>query len=187
MAGRERGVPPTLEGHVPAETAERSREYTLAKGRLGLVSMALSSAVTLIALFSGILPWLDRALSALGLRGANLFVGYLVVLGLAAAVLGAPALALRDLRRSRPASASTGARCAPGWPTAARASASRSGWASRPVGRVALHGFSGALWWLWLFAFLPPSRWSSSGLYPSVIAPIFNRFEPLARGSSGID
>ena len=89
-AARARGVPPTLEGQVPADTVERSRAYTLAKGRFALVSMGASAVVTLVALFSGVLPWLDRALSGLGLGGANLFVAFLVVLGLASAAVGTP-------------------------------------------------------------------------------------------------
>ena len=181
-AGRERGVPPTLEGHVPAKTAERSREYTLAKGRLGLVNMALSSAVTLIALFSGILPWLDRALSALGLRGASLFVGYLVVLGLAAAALGIP-LSIYEtfVLEARFGFNRMTARL---WMADQLRGLLLSAAIGIPVlyAAYALMRFSGPLWWVWLFAFLTAFQLAILWAYPVLIMPLFNRFEPLPEG-----
>jgi STE24 endopeptidase len=181
-AGRERGIPPTLEGHVPAETAVRSREYTLTKGRFALVSLALSAAVTLIALFSGVLPWLDLALTARGLGGANLFVGYLVVLGLSGAVLGIPLslygtfvlearfgfnrmtlrLWIADQVKGLLVSAAIGV----------------------PVlyAAYALMRFTGSYWWVWLFAFLAAFQVAMLWAYPVLIMPLFNRFEPLPDG-----
>jgi STE24 endopeptidase len=182
VAGRERGVPPTLQGHVPAETAERSREYTLAKGRVGLVSLALSSAVTLVALFSGVLPWLDRALSALGLGGANLFAGYLAVLGLAAAALGIP-LSIYEtfVLEARFGFNRMTARL---W----AADQLKGLLLSAVIGVPALYAtyalmrFTGPLWWVWLFAFLAAFQLAMLWAYPVLIMPLFNRFEPLPEG-----
>src|SRR4051794_20970689 len=87
---RARGVPPALVGRVDPAVADRSRAYTLANGRFALLSMSASAAVSLLALLSGLLPWLDRTLSGAGLGGAHLFVGFLVVLAAGSAVLGLP-------------------------------------------------------------------------------------------------
>jgi len=181
-AGRERGVPPTLQGHVPPETAERSRAYTLAKGRHALISMAASSAVTLAALFSGVLPWLDRVLAGLGLGGANLFAGYLVVLGLASALLGTPlslygtfVLEARfGFNRMTPRL----------WVADQLKGLALSGAIGIPVlyATYALMRFTGSLWWLWLFGFLTAFQVAMLWAYPVLIMPRFNRFEPLPEG-----
>ncbi len=181
-AERERGVPPTLAGHVPAETAERSRAYTLAKGRFALVSMAWSSALTLVALFSGVLPWLDGAISGLGLGGANLFVAFLVVLGLCGALLGVP-LSLYGtfvlegrfgFNRMTPRL----------WLADQLKGLALSGLIGIPVlyATYGLMRFTGSLWWLWLFGFLTAFQVARLWAYPVLIMPRFNRFEPLPEG-----
>lgn len=181
-ARRERGVPPALAGHVPAETAERSRAYTLDKGRFALASMAWSSAVTLVALFSGVLPWLDRALSGLGISGANLFVTFLVVLGLVGALVGLPPSvygtfvleARHGFNRMTPRL----------WVADQLKGLAISGAIGVPLlyTTYALMRFSGSLWWLWLFGFLAAFQVAMLWAYPVLIMPRFNRFEPLPEG-----
>jgi STE24 endopeptidase len=181
-AGRERGVPPTLEGHVPAETAERSRSYTLAKGRLALVSMALSAAITLAALFSGVLPWLDRALSALGLAGAHLFVVYLVVLALAGALLGIPlSLYGTFVLEARFGFNRTTRRL---WIADQLKGLVISGLIGIPVlyATYALMRYTGSFWWVWLFAFLATFQVTMLWAYPVLIMPLFNRFQRFPEG-----
>src|SRR5512143_1306217 len=80
---RARGVPASLAGRMAPEVADRSRAYALANGRLALAHDGWSAALTLFALFSGVLPWLDRALRGAGLAGAHLFVAYLLLLSAA--------------------------------------------------------------------------------------------------------
>ncbi|HET7826339.1 MAG TPA: M48 family metallopeptidase, partial [Anaeromyxobacter sp.] len=87
---RSSGVPAVLAGHIDDATAQRSRAYTLANGRFGLVEGMAGAALTLVVLFSGVLPWLHRALSAQGLSGAHRFVAYLAVLSLASSVVALP-------------------------------------------------------------------------------------------------
>jgi hypothetical protein len=42
--------------------------------------------------------------------------------------------------------------------------------------------FSGAHWWLWLFAFLVVVQVLLLWAWPTLIAPLFNRFQPLPEG-----
>lgn len=181
-AARAAGVPRALEGRVDAVVAERSRAYTLANGRFALVHGAFGAAVTLAVLFSGVLPRLDAALARAGLSGANLFVAFLAVL--------AAGLSLVDV----PFSA---------WHTfvvESRFGFNRTGWrlwlADRAKGLVLsivlgaplLYGtyafmrFTGALWWLWLFGFLTAFQVLLLWAWPTLIAPLFNRFTPLPDG-----
>jgi STE24 endopeptidase len=182
-AARARGVPPTLEGHVSPDTAERSRAYTLAKGRFTVFSMLFSSLLTLVALFSGLLPWLDRALSALGLGGANLFVVFLAALALASTVVGAP-LALYGtfvLEARFGFNRMT--------PRLWIADQLKGLFISALVGIPVLYAsyglirFTGSFWWLWLFGFLAAFQVAMLWAYPVLIMPRFNRFEPLPEGA----
>ena len=163
-------------------TAEKSRAYTLDKGRFALVSMAWSSAITLVALFSGVLPWLDRALSGLGISGANLFVAFLVVLGLASALVGLPLFvygtfvleARHGFNRMTPRL----------WFADQLKGLAISGAIGVPLlyATYALMRFTGSLWWLWLFGFLAAFQVAMLWAYPVLIMPRFNRFDPLPEG-----
>jgi STE24 endopeptidase len=181
-AVRERGVPPTLAGHVPAETADRSRAYTLAKGRFALVSMAWSSAITLFALFSGVLPWLDRALSGVGLGGANLFVVFLVALALASALLGLPlSLYGTFVLEARFGFNRTTPRL---WLADRLKGLAVSAAVGIPVlyASYALMRFTGSWWWVWLFGFLAAFQIAMLWAYPVLIMPLFNRLGALPEG-----
>ncbi len=177
-----RGVPAALAGAVDAGTAERSRAYTLANGRFALVEGITGAALTLAVLFSGVLPWLDGALARAGVGGANRFVAFLGLLALASSVVWLPFGAWRTFvlearfgfNRTRP----------------------RTWLADRAKGLLvevalgvpllyAVYGFmrfAGRLWWVWLFVFLSAFQLFMLWLYPAVIAPLFNRFQPLPDG-----
>jgi STE24 endopeptidase len=182
-ARQSRGVPAPLRGRVEDDVAERSRSYTLAKGRFALVSLALSAAATLVALFSGLLPWLDRALRGAGLTGAHLFVVYLCALALAGGVLGLPLSvygtfvleARYGFNRTRPAQ----------WLKDRLLGLAVALALGVPL-LYAAYGFmrfTGALWWLWLWAFLAGWQVLMQWLVPTFIAPLFNRFDPLPEGA----
>ena len=177
-----RGVPPALAGAVDAGTAERSRAYTLANGRFGLVEGLLGAAVTPAVLFSGILPWLDAALARAGLEGAHRFVAYLALLAAASSVVWLPLGVWRTFvlearfgfNRTRPRT----------W----IADRAKSLFLQLAIGIPLLYAvygfmrFTGRLWWVWLFAFLSAFQLFLAWLYPTVIAPLFNRFAPLPDG-----
>lgn len=179
---RSRGVPAPLRGRVDEATAARSRDYTLAKGRFALVAIALGAAATLLALFTGVLPWLDRAILAAGLDGSHQFVAYLSVLSLAAGALGLPFAAWRTFvlearfgfNRTTPRT----------WLVDRAKSLLVQAALGLPL-LYAVHAFfrfTGPRWWIWLFAFLVAFQVFVLWLYPVVIAPLFNRFTPLPEG-----
>jgi len=176
-------VPPPLAGRVDAETARRSRDYTVARIRLSLAAGAWSSALTLAALLSGALPALDDALHRLGLAGAHRFVAFLALLFTALSLAQLPfslygtfvlearfdfnrtalSLWLRDRLKGLALAAGLGL----------------------PL-LYAAHAFfawAGAVWWLWVFALLALVQLLLSWLWPAFIAPLFNRFAPLPAGA----
>jgi STE24 endopeptidase len=178
-----RGVPPALAGAVDAGTAERSRAYTLANGRFALVEGLTGAALTLAVLFSGLLPWLDGALARSGVEGAHRFVAFLGLLALASSVVWLPFAAWRTFvletrfgfNRTKPR----------GW-IADRAKGLLVELALGVPLLFAVYGFmrfTGRLWWVWLFVFLSVVQLFMLWLYPAVIAPLFNRFQPLPDGA----
>jgi STE24 endopeptidase len=175
-------VPPALAARVDADTARRTRAYTLAKGRFALVQGLVDAAVTLALLFSGLLPAIDAALARHGLAGAHRSVAFLVALSVVTSLLGLPfalygtfvlearfgfnrttfALWLKDRLKGLALGAVIGL----------------------PL-LYAVYGFyalAGRAWWLWLFAFLTAVQIALVWLYPTVIAPLFNTFAPLPDG-----
>jgi STE24 endopeptidase len=180
---RSDGVPAVLAGHVDAATADRSRAYTLANGRFGLVDRLAGAALTLAVLFSGVLPWLDRALAARGVSGAHRFVAYLALLSLASSLVSLPFRLYRTfVLEARFGFNRTRLRT---WLADRAKSFAVEAALGIPL-LYAVYGFmrfTGSLWWIWLFGFLAVVQLFLLWLYPVVIAPLFNRFEPLPDGA----
>jgi STE24 endopeptidase len=175
-------VPAALAGQVDAETARRTHAYTLARARLGILLGFYGAALTLVLLFSGLMPALDAALARHGLHGAHRSAAFLVALGALSALANLPfslygtfvleqrfgfnrttwRLWLRDRAKGLALGAVLGL----------------------PL-LYATYGFyalAGRAWWLWLFAFLMLVQIAMVWAYPTLIAPLFNRFAPLPEG-----
>jgi STE24 endopeptidase len=180
---RARGVPAPLEGAIEASHAERSRAYTLTNGLLGLVEGLAGAVLTLAVLLSGILPWLDRWLVSHGVVGAHRFVAYLALLSLGSSIVMLPFGAYRTFgvearfgfNRTTPRT----------WLEDRLKSVLVQAVLGIPL-LYAVYGFmrfTGHLWWLWLFGFLVAFQLFVVWLYPTFIAPLFNRFTPLPDGA----
>jgi STE24 endopeptidase len=176
------GAPPALAAFVDDATADRSRAYTLANGRLGLVEGTMGAALVLVVLFSGVLPWLDRALAGRGLSGAHRFVAYLVVLSLASSVADLPFRLYRTfVLEARFGFNRTTLRT---WLADRAKSLAISAALGLPLlyAIYAFMRFTGGFWWIWLFAFLAVFQLFLLWLFPTFVAPLFNRFDPLPEG-----
>ncbi len=176
-------VPAAFEGTVALEAHQRAADYTLAKGRLGLLSMAFSAAVLLGWTLLGGLDALNTTLrDALIDRWGTL--PYQLALLAAFTVIGAlielpfewvstfrveqrfgfnrmtPRLFFTDLVKSAAVGAAIGL----------------------PIAALILWimGATGSLWWLWAWGAWVAFNLLLLVIYPTVIAPMFNKFEPLA-------
>jgi STE24 endopeptidase len=180
--GAARGVPSSLAGWVSEETAERSRAYTLARGKLGLVAGTAAAAFTLLLLLSGALPAIDRALAAAGLEGAHRFVAFLAAVTLLLGLAGIPAsLWSTFVLEARFGFNRTTPRL---WLVDHAKGLLVQAALGIPL-LYAVHAFfarTGRHWWIWLFGFVAAVQLVLTWLYPAVIAPLFNRFSPLAEG-----
>jgi STE24 endopeptidase len=176
-------VPEAFKGVVDEATYAKSAQYTLAKGRLDQVEATCNSAVLLLALFSGVLPW--------GFHGLTQWLGGSAWAGAAFLLLTAIALSLPGLPLN--------------WYDQFRLE-ERFGFNTRTpklwwidrlkllllgiilgyplLGLVLkLVEWTGPWWWLWAWAALLGFQLLIVVLAPVVILPLFNKFTPLPEGS----
>jgi len=175
-------VPAALAGQVDPETARRSRAYTLARGRFGILHGFYGAALTLVLLFSGLMPALDAALARHGLGGAHRAVVFLVALSALSALANLPfSLYGTFVLEQRFGFNRTTFRL---WLKDRLKGLLLAALIGLPL-LYAMYGFfalTGRAWWLWLFAFLTAVQIVMVWLYPTVIAPLFNEFAPLPEG-----
>jgi STE24 endopeptidase len=183
VAAHRAQVPPAFAGSVTLQAHQKAADYTLAKGRHGLLAAAFGSALLLAWTLLGGLDLLNTLLrDALWPRWGGM--AYQLALLSAFAVLGSLVelpldwystfrieqrfgfnrmtitLWLADLAKGALVGAVVGLPLAAGvlWIMAA----------------------AGGLWWLWAWVAWVAFNLVLLVLYPTVIAPIFNKFEPLA-------
>jgi len=183
VAAHRGAVPPAFAPNVTLEGHQKAADYTLVKSRFGLLAMAFSAVVLLGWTLLGGLGALDSVVrDAVYPRFGGLV--YQLALLTAFVVLGALLdlpfelystfrieqrfgfnrmtlkLYLADMLKGALVGAVIG------WPIAAL--------------MLWIMGATGALWWLWAWGAWMAFNILVLVLYPTVIAPLFNKFEPLA-------
>ena len=172
-------VPAPFAERIPLAAHQKAADYTLAKARLGLLDMALGAAVlvgwTLMGgldlLNQALLSWLGGGMAQqLALLAAFALISGLIDLPLSLAqTFGVEQrfgfnqmtwrLWLSDLLKSALVSTLIGL----------------------PIAALILWlmGAAGPLWWLWAWGAWMGFNVLLMWIYPSFIAPLFNRFQPL--------
>nr|WP_315426501.1 M48 family metallopeptidase [uncultured Albidiferax sp.] len=179
VAQHRNNVPAAFASHITLAAHQKAADYTITKARFGLLELALGMAVLLGWTLLGGLNWLNQSLLAwLGggmLQQLTLLVGFVLVSGL----IDIPVtlyqtfvieerfgfnkttvkLWLADMLKSSVVGAVIGL----------------------PIAALILWlmGSAGPRWWLWAW-----SAWMGINLlllmiYPTFIAPLFNKFKPL--------
>ncbi|MBN8494097.1 MAG: M48 family metallopeptidase [Burkholderiales bacterium] len=183
VAAHSHQVPSAFAGTVTLQAHRRAAQYTLAKGRFGLLATAFGTLVLLGWTLLGGLDLLNQALlDSVQARFGNM--AYQLALLVAFALIGSllelplelystfrieqrfgfnritPKLFAIDLLKNTVVGALIGL------PLAALV--------------LWLMGAAGSLWWLWAWGAWMAFNLVLLVLYPTVIAPWFNKFEPLA-------
>jgi STE24 endopeptidase len=183
VAAHRHQVPAAFSQAVPLAAHQKAADYTLAKGRFGLLSMALGAAAlvgwTLLggldalnsAVRDAVLPGWGGMAYQLALLAAFVLIGTLIELPLEAWATFrieqqfgfnrmTPALFIADQLKGLAVGAVIGL----------------------PLAALVLWimAASGGLWWLWAWCAWVGFNLLILVLYPTVIAPLFNKFEPLA-------
>lgn len=183
VAAHRDAVPAPFAGSVPLAAHQKAADYTLAKGRFGLITTAVGAAVLLGWTLLGGLDVLNAALrDALQPRFGDMAY-QLALLGAFALIGGVLDLPLELYSTFR---------------IEQRFGFNRMTWQlyladllksvvvgtliGLPIAALILWimGAAGATWWLWAWGVWMGFNLLMLVLYPTVIAPIFNKFEPLA-------
>ena len=179
-------IPPAFQRNIAPEEYEKSVQYTLAKGSFQRWNQLYSAAVVLVLLFSGLLEFFDqlaaRWANALSLGAYAHGVLFCLIVGFYFMVTGLPTSLYSTF-----------------------ALESRFGFNTMTIGLYfgdKLKGLilgvvigvpfllvifwlmdaTGSSWWIWGFAFITAFQLLMIVIYPTFIAPWFNRFEPLEDG-----
>ncbi len=172
-------VPPAFAATVSLASHQKAADYTVAKARLGLLEMAFGAAVLLGWTLLGGLDVLNRALVGWLGTGMTQQLALLTAFALIGGLLElpfslyqtfvveqrfgfnktTPALWLADLVKSTLLGAVIGL----------------------PIAALILWlmGAAGATWWLWAWGTWMGFNLLLLVIYPSFIAPLFNKFQPL--------
>ncbi|EED69155.1 M48 family metallopeptidase [Comamonas testosteroni] len=180
VASHRGAVPPAFAHRISLSAHQKAADYTLAKAKVSLIDITLSAAVLLCWTLLGGLDWLNRwLLESMGpglWQQLALLTSFAVISALIELPLSlyqtfrleqrfgfnqmTPALWLGDLLKSTLVAAVIGL------PLAALI--------------LWLMGSTGPLWWLWAWGAWTAFNLLLMWIFPSFIAPLFNKFEPLA-------
>lgn len=183
VAAHRDAVPAAFATNVPLAAHQKAADYTLAKGRFGLLTTAFGMAVLLGWTLLGGLDALnatvrDALQPRIGDMGYQLAL--LAAFALIGAVLDAPFEIWNTFRLEQRFGFN---RMTPGlWLKDAAVGAVVGAVVGVPLLALVLWlmAAAGPLWWLWAFAALAGFTLLMQVVYPTVIAPMFNRFQPLA-------
>ena len=183
VAAHRGAVPAAFAGTVPLEAHQKAADYTIAKLRLGIVSEAFGSAVLICWTLLGGLGWLNDQVLALvaphwgAMAYQLLLIGAFVLIG---GLLDLPFELYSTFRLEQRFGFN---KTTPALYVADLAKSTLLGIAiGGPLLALVLWIMqaTGTLWWVWAWGALTAFQLLAMVVYPTLIAPLFNKFEPLA-------
>ena len=186
VATHRHSVPAAFEATVSLPAHQRAADYTLAKLRLGLLTTAFGAAVllgwTLLGGLDALNGWLlAHARPSLGDLGYQLAL--LAAFALITGLIDLPFEAWTTFRLEQRHGFN---HMTPGLWLADQAKGVLVGaLLGLPIAALILWlmGAAGSTWWLWAWAVWVGFNLLVLVLYPTVIAPLFNKFQPLEDGA----
>lgn len=183
---REKKVPAYFDGKIDAAAYEKSVEYTLAKGRFARWSEIYGRGVLLTVLFSGLLGQLDRWAADLALTLSSVPYAQGIIFCLAVSLVFSLASLPISLYSIFGLEAKFGFnKMTLGLYVADKIKAlilALAIGAPFVLAVLWLMDATGRYWWLWTFVFILAFELLMIIVYPTLIAPWFNKFEPLKEG-----
>src|SRR5581483_6067383 len=175
---------------VPTEFAERvdlashqkAADYTIARTRLGMLETLVDTAVLIALTFGGGLAWLVHATGAIDAGVLWQDLALIVAIALVTGIIGLPfAYYHTFVLEARFGFNRTTLKL---WLTDLVKGIVIGAVLGLPLAAVALTlmRIAGPYWWLWVWAVWVGFQFLILALYPTVIAPLFNKFSPLPEG-----
>jgi STE24 endopeptidase len=182
----ERKIPDFFQGKIDAREYDKSVQYTLAKGKFQRWAEIYGRLVTLVVLFSGLLPFLD----GLSRNLAGRFFPVMYVQGIIFCFGVGLIFALANLPTDLYATFGLEARF--GFNKTTLKTYVTDKIKGLLLGILIgvpflfvvlwLMDAAGSYWWIWAFLFISGFQLIMVIVYPTLIAPLFNKFEPLKEG-----
>lgn len=172
-------VPEVFKGEIDADTLSRMSEYTISSSGFAAIESVFDDSATLVILLSGFLPWLAAAIMSWQLHfvfSGLIFMGALALIG---GLLDLPFNAYSTFVIEKSFGFST---------------ISFKTWCTdivkgAAVSAVIMSLLAGLLlallyyvpqtWWFWTWVVFAAFQLLMLWLYPVVIAPLFNKYEPV--------
>jgi STE24 endopeptidase len=176
-------IPDAYQGAIDATTYAKSVQYSLARGRFSQVEDTYGTAVLVLILFSGLLPWgLNLTAASFGHSPWSM-AAFLFIAGFALSLPSLPLDWFEQFRLEERFGFNT--------------STQKLWWLDRLKGLalalvlgypllvlvLKLVQWTGERWWLWAWGALLAFQLLMAVLAPVVIMPLFNKFTPLPEGS----
>jgi STE24 endopeptidase len=182
----ERKIPDFFQGKINSEEYDKSVQYTLAKGEFQRWAEIYHRLSTLIILFGGILPFVDRLAQQLASRVFPGMYVHGIIFCFAVGLILAGANLPTDLYATFRLEARFGF----------NKTTVRLYFADKLKGLLLgivigvpflfvvlwLMDTAGFYWWIWAFLFIAGFQLIMVIIYPTLIAPLFNKFERLPEG-----
>lgn len=175
--GRE--VPTVFQGEIDEATLSRMSDYTATSQKFDSREHLFNGAVTLGILLSGLLPWLNGIIESLGLPFVPSGLIFFGTLALADAILGMPFAFHRTFAIEKGFGFNT--MTVRLWIEDNLKELALSAIILGALLGVllALMAWSPRCWWFFIWVIFASFQFLLLWLYPVVIAPLFNKFEPL--------
>jgi STE24 endopeptidase len=172
-------VPPRFSGRVSLEAHRKAAAYTIAKTRLGLAETAVGAAMLVGLTLLGWLQWLSDVIAEWIGHGFAFQLAIVAVVVLLLAIVDLPFSWFRQFRIEQKYGFN---RMTPRlWVTDQAKSLILAAVLGLPLlaAVIALMRGAGPYWWLYAWLLWIGFNALVLVIYPTVIAPIFNKFEPL--------
>ncbi|MGH6610778.1 MAG: M48 family metallopeptidase [Burkholderiaceae bacterium] len=172
-------VPPQFADRVSLEQHRKAADYTIAKTQLGMVETAVSAGVLIALTLLGGVQWISEMLRAVFANGLVYQVAIVAAVALLLAVIDLPFSWVRQFRIEERFGFN---RMTPRlWLLDLVKALAVSAAIGLPLIAVViwLMQQAGDLWWLYAWLVWIAFNALILVLYPTLIAPIFNKFEPL--------
>lgn len=172
-------VPPEFAGIVNQETLKKIRDYTIATSSLGITEHIAYDLFLVLIVLSGALPWLTGGISSLGMNfvvsGIIFFFTCYLVLGIFE--LPFDLYSTFEIEKRFSFSTITAGTWISDLVKSLLVSAVLMGVFLAVF--LSLITLAPRTWWLWSWLFFISFQMLVSWLYPVLIAPLFNKFEPI--------
>lgn len=182
VAAHRAEVPPAFAARVALAAHQKAADYTIARTRFGVVETGVEAMLLLALTLGGGLALLVGWTGSLGLGGFGADLALIVTVAIVAGIVGLPFSYVNTFGIEAKFGFNRTTRAL--WVADIAKGVAVAAVLGLPLSALVLWLMrtSGAYWWLWAWMAWIAFQFLVLALYPTVIAPLFNKFSPLPEG-----